>query len=354
MKFTRKAFLMTKQTSVKNQIKAIAQKLELSTSTVSAVLGGRADTIRISKETQKRVRDMAREMNYQPNIYARRLRQAASEETPYVIVIFWRQDNLNSRIGRFISGLKNAIDKKGYKVELMVQPYKPGEIMNHVETLSSNRVSGAIISGLLEEEQEALEKEDYSIPIVLIGRDSSKFHSITMDNFKAGETCIATMKGPKVKTGAVIGFTKGGRSERMLEAGFMLGCREREIEVKEEWNLYIDSSSHDAGYKSCELLLSRVNLPSAWLVADYRLAGGIMDCLDDKKIRVPEDVRLIFFEESDILKYNKPPLSSMDVPSMEMAEKALEILILTWKQNVEIPLRMEVQPLYAIRESSGK
>ena len=149
---------MDKQQLVKNQIKEIAERLQLSTSTVSAVLGGRAAQVRISKETQRRVKEIAREMNYQPNIYARRLRQAASEETPYVIVIFWRQDNLNSRIGRFISGLKNAIDKKGCKVELMVQPYKPGEIMNHVEMLSSNRVSGAIISGLLEEEQEALEK----------------------------------------------------------------------------------------------------------------------------------------------------------------------------------------------------
>ena len=78
-----------------------------------------------------------------------------------------------------------------------------------------------------------------------------------------------------------------------------------------------------------------------------------MDCCNDRKIRVPEDLRLIFFEDSDILKYNKPPLSSMDVPSMEMAEKALEILLLTWEQPVGIPLRIEVKPLYAIRESSG-
>lgn len=344
---------MDKQQSVKNQIKEIAERLKLSTSTVSAVLGGRADQVRISKETQRRVKEIAREMNYQPNIYARRLRQASSEETPYVIILFWRQDNLNSRLGRFISGLQKAIEKKGCKVEMMVQPYKPGEIMTYEYMLSSNRVSGAIISGLLEEEQEALEKSDYSIPIVLIGRDSNKFHSVTMDNFKAGEACIASMKTPSVKTGAVLGFTKGGRSERMLEAGFMLGCRERNIEVKDEWNLYIESSSHDAGYQSAERLLSRTELPSAWFVADCRLAGGIMDCCNDRNIRVPEDLRLIFFEDSDILKYNKPPLSSMDVPSMEMAEKALEILLLTWEQPISIPLRIEVKPLYAIRESSG-
>lgn len=69
------------------QIKEIAERLGVSQSTVSVVLGGRGDSVRISKETQKRVQDMAREMNYRPNIYARRLRHA-EEEVPYVIAVF--------------------------------------------------------------------------------------------------------------------------------------------------------------------------------------------------------------------------------------------------------------------------
>ncbi len=89
------------------QIKEIAEKVGVSQSTVSVVLGGRGDRIRISKETQKKVWDAARELNYRPNIYARRLRQA-EEEVPYVLAIFWRTDNLNSRVGRFIRGVYEA------------------------------------------------------------------------------------------------------------------------------------------------------------------------------------------------------------------------------------------------------
>ena len=177
------------------QIKEIAERLGVSQSTVSVVLGGRGDRIRISKETQKKVRDMAREMNYRPNIYARRLRHA-EEEVPYVVVVFWRIDSLNSRVGRFIRGLYEASEKRECRVELMIQPYKPGELMCHADMLSSNRVSGAIISGLSTEDQTELEKQEYSIPIVLIERESTKFHCITMDTYRTGEQCIAYMSAP--------------------------------------------------------------------------------------------------------------------------------------------------------------
>ena len=76
---------MGKKQASKMQIKNIADKLGLSVSTVSVVLNGRGDQVRISKETQKKVLNAAKEINYQPNIYARRLRQAANEEAPYVL-----------------------------------------------------------------------------------------------------------------------------------------------------------------------------------------------------------------------------------------------------------------------------
>lgn len=335
------------------QIKEIAEKVGVSQSTVSVVLGGRGDRIRISKETQKKVWDVARELNYRPNIYARRLRHA-EEEVPYVIAIFWRTDNLNSRMGRFIRGIYEASEKRECKIEVMIQPYKSGELMRHVEMLSSNRVSGAILCGLSTQEQEELEKKEYSIPIVLIERDSTKFHCVMTDTYRSGEQCINYMASPEVKTAAFIGFNTNSRGERKMEAGFVFGCRTRGIRMREDWNVYLDYSSYENGYMAAEKVLSKIELPSAWLVADCRLAGGILDCCQDKNIRVPEDVRVIFFEESGILKYHRPPLSSVDVPSMEMAETALDIILLACTRQIDIPIRREHSPLYFIRESSGK
>ncbi len=139
-----------------------------------------------------------------------------------------------------------------------------------------------------------------------------------------------------------------------MEAGYVYGCRDRGIRVKEDWNAYLACSSYENGYGAAAKVLANVELPSAWLVADCRLAGGILDCIHDKGLRIPEDIRLIFFEDSGILKYNKPPLSSVDVPSYEMAETALDIVLLAGYRQMDIPIRRELAPLYFIRESSGK
>ena len=70
------------------KIKEIAEKLSLSVGTVSIVLNGRGDAMRISKETQERVRTVAQEMNYQPNIFARRLRNAGNGMPERVVGVF--------------------------------------------------------------------------------------------------------------------------------------------------------------------------------------------------------------------------------------------------------------------------
>ena len=94
------------------------------------------------------------------------------------------------------------------------------------------------------------------------------------------------MAAPGIKTAAFIGFDNNSRAERKMEAGFMVGCRSRNIRVKEDWNVYLGCSSYENGYGAAREVLSKIELPSAWLVADSRLAGGIMVI----KTAVPEQV----------------------------------------------------------------
>lgn len=341
---------MPNNPSEKVQIKEIAERLGLSQSTVSVVLGGKADKLRISKETQKRVTETARELNYQPNIYARRLRQSAGEEAPYVIALFWRLDNMNSRLGKIIQGLQSGIEKRGRKVELILQPFHPGDFMQYREMLSGNRISAAIIGGLLEEEQKELEGLDFTVPIVLIGRDSERFHCVTLDNFKTGiDSLQVLLKDREMRSGAVISFNRGSNAQKLMEAGFLYGCKERGIHTREDWNVSIESSSYISGYDAAKQLFDKVELPVACMVADFRLAGGIMEYCNEKGIRVPEDFLPIFFEDSGLLRYNKPPLSSVDVPASDMAEKALDILITVLEQQITVNIKRDAKPLFYIR-----
>lgn len=340
------------QTS-KTLIKEMAATLGLSPTTVSVVLNGRGDDIRIAKETQKKIQDLAKEMNYQPNIYARRLRKAATENPPMVITVFWRVDNLNSRLGKFLSGLYEAINKRNCQVEIVIQPYEAGCFQRYLEMLNSFRCSGVMISGLTEMEQTALEEQDFDIPVILIGRSSAKFHCVLLDNYRAGMKCSSLLENTNTKTAAFIGFQKGGQPEHLMEAGFLQGCQSLGIQNKEEWNLRLEKSHFEIGYQAAQQLFKQMALPTAWMIMDNRLSSGILAACKDHHIDVPRDLKMIFLEESEMLKYNKPALSSLDVPIRDMAEKAVDILLLVNENKINIPIKRELLPIYHIRESSG-
>lgn len=344
---------MGENQSSKAQIKEMAAMLGLSPTTVSVVLNGRGDGVRIAKKTQKKIQDLAKEMNYQPNIYARRLRKAATEKAPMIITVFWREDNLNSRLGRFLSGLYEAINKKNCRVEIVIQPYEAGDFQRYIEMINSFRCSSVMISGLTEAEQIALEEMEFDIPVILIGRSSEKFHSVLVDNYRAGVKCSTLLEDTDTKSAAFIGFMRAGQPEHLMKEGFLQGCQRLGIQNKEEWNLKLEKSHYEIGYRAACQLFQKVIFPAAWMIMDNRLSSGILAACKDKDICVPRDLRLIFLEESEMLKYNKPSLSSLDVPIRDMAEKALDILLLVNENKIDIPIKRELLPTYHIRESSG-
>ena len=64
---------MKEESAGKSILKQIAEKAKVSVSTVSIILNGRGDEMRISPATQARVRECAKRADYTPNVYARKL-----------------------------------------------------------------------------------------------------------------------------------------------------------------------------------------------------------------------------------------------------------------------------------------
>ncbi len=140
---------MPKSSNVR--IKEIAERLDLSVGTVSVVLNGRGDAMRISKATQERVRAVAEEMNYQPNIYARRLRNTGIEKPARLIGVFWNYlyaDEIMSNVYRF---LQEEADSKEYRTEFTFRFFHPDQLHKDCEIITSQQFNGIIIYGISED-----------------------------------------------------------------------------------------------------------------------------------------------------------------------------------------------------------
>jgi len=90
-----------------------AQLIGLSRTTVSLVLQGKGDAYRIARETQQRVRRLAREYNFQPNYHATALNRG---KTGVVGAIF--PDVFENFMGRVVRGIESVIYRRGYTMML--------------------------------------------------------------------------------------------------------------------------------------------------------------------------------------------------------------------------------------------
>ena len=335
------------------QIKQMAEKLGVSSGTVSIVLNGRGDQMRISKTTQKRIQDLAMEMNYQPNIYARRLRKSAEEEAPYIIAVFWREEYLDDLLGRFLKGLYHAIKQSKLNIEIVLQPYDFGNLESYKNSINNHHFNGAIIGGISSEDQLFLEQNEFDIPIVLIGRSTKKYHSVLIDYYEAGESCADLFYTRKHRTFGMIGLSVKGKPVQLIELAFREACKEKDIRIDPDYISYCEKRDFESGYESARKVLSNEVKPTALFVMDGRNAGGVLKACKAVGLNVPKDIEILVFGENEYFSYSDPPITTMQQPMEQFAERSLNMILVSIEKKMDLPMMQELTPIFHFRESCG-
>lgn len=342
-----------KKSTATVQIKQIAEKLGVSSGTVSIVLNGRGDQMRISKATQKRILDIAKEINYQPNIYARRLRKSAQEEAPYIIALFWREEFLDDLLGQFLKGLYHMIKQDDLNIELVIQPYNFDNLEKYKSFMNSNHYNGAIIGGISNEDQLFLEQNDFDIPIVLIGRNTKKYNRVLIDDYEAGESCANLFYSRNHKTVGLIGMSTKGKSAQLIELAFKETCKEKSILNDTNYISYCEQRDFKSGYESAMKILSNEMKPTAIFVMDGRNAGGVLKACKTVGLNIPKDIEILVFGDNEYFSYSDPSITTIQQPMAQFAERSLNMILASIKNKVNIPMIQELTPIFNFRESCG-
>lgn len=320
------------------QIKAIADAAGVSTGTVSIVLNGRGDELRISKATQEKVRAVAEELNYTPNIAARRLRKSADGTPELIIAEFVNIDIMRTMSGEYLAKLLAemflVIQEKELQAEIVLQPYFPGKLSEMREQLNHNRYSGVIINSATDADIEFLKNNDFNVPIVVINRDTGgKYMSLRVNDYEGGKKCAEIFAKNGHKKAAIIGVRESSFAMRMRKMGFVDGCMQFGIEIHDDWSVSTDELSHDAGFLIMDELLSISNGPTAYLVMSDNLSLGALSACQNRNVRVPDDVEIIIHGISSAYDYCSPSLTSFTVSNRDVARGALDLLLLAMKDK---------------------
>lgn len=309
-------------------LKDVAKETGLTVSTVSRVLNNRGY---ISMETRQKVYDAMKKLNYHPNEVARSLSKKATN-TIGVIVPHIK----HPYFAELISNLENEAYKKGYKILLCNSQEKGEREKEYLEMCTSNRVAGIILcSGTVAVE----EFEGSNIPLVTLERYlENGTATVECDNRQGGRLAAKKLIACGCRNLLHIsGVHETAMPADLRAVGFKEICTEEEISCKE-----VTTSAFEYNHLEYHELLEHVlrknpEVDGIFASSDL-IAAQILQVCCKLDIQVPEQIKLVGFDDVNIAALTTPPITTIHQPIWEMAEMAVDLLTRA-AENKVVPKR---------------
>ena len=332
-------------------IKQLAEDLQLSPGTVSIVLNGHGEKMRISKATQERVLEAASRMGYQPNVYAKRLRQGKDENSHLLIAVFTPYiKNVKNVLGSVMYGFQTVILNEQLPVDILMQTFVYSRLSEMKDVISSMYCNGAIIYGVSDDDVAFLQNETFDVPIVLFNRATEKYGSVYVEDYEAGKHVAELFTNSGCKSAGLIMPTDRSKAGSMRQLGFMDGCRQFGLALAPR-NIQEDLLNIDGGYAAARRILDGGNAPEALFVQSSEMAAGAVHAIYEHGLKIPDDIKLISYGDSQLEEYMTPSLTAIHMPMEEMAAECLHLVLRMIRTNDWRPIS-RIEPLqFVFRQS---
>jgi LacI family transcriptional regulator len=301
----------------------VAQRAGVSTTTASFVLSGRQD-MRISTGTADRVLQAARVLDYAPRLSPR------SALVPGLPALGLISDTVATEpfAGEMIRGGIVAAAERGHSVIVAESEGARGLEAGLVKNLLDSGV-GRFVYAAMATRRVVVPQAIQDKGLVLLNCLSSgtKAPAIVPDERAAGvlsvETLVAAGHGDRVwLVGEVVKRSYAGR-ERL--AGITAAMQAHGLNLRE----HVECTwwPRDARVAMTDALAAGRARPSAVIALNDRVALGVYQALAAAGLRIPDDVSVISFDDSDLARWLHPELSSIALPHFDMGRRAVEVLL---------------------------
>jgi Transcriptional regulators len=327
-------------------IRDVAQRAGVSVGTVSNVLN---DSPRVSPATVERVRAAIAELGYVRNEAARQLRAGRSSSVGLVVL-----DVRNPFFTDVARGAEDEATRSGLSVILGNSDEDVARESSYLDLFEEQRVHGILISPYGDIEPRLAELRRRGTPVVLVDRESrdAGVSSVSVDDTSGGRLAVEHLLATGRRRILFAGGPSGVRQIADRLAGARAAVAEQPgatLEVVETAGLTVLE-----GRRVGERLVARADRPDAVFAANDLVAVGLLQALVmSGRLRVPEDVALVGFDDIDFASATVVPLTSVRQPRHEIGATALRILREEAADPQLPPRRIVFQPELVVRESTG-
>ena len=328
----------------KATIKDVAREAGVSISTVSYAVNNQK---KISPKTRDHVLRVAKRLDYVANGNAKLLKQKKTR----AIGIFF-----NSWFGpiysEIVQGIEKAVHLAGY--DLVACSLYGEESSTGYKYLRDRMVDGAIIltNSFDDEFLKSTASED--LPLVVLDREiqSPHIYSVLIDNFGGAFNATKTL----IQNGSKAVYYLGGPmnsydNQKRLE-GYIAALGFSGAPVNHECILECDFTEEGA-YQKMTALFQKDCKPEAIFSANDEMALGVYRAAREYNLRIPEDIKLVGFDNIREAEIATPPLTTVSHHKLEMGITAAEMLLATIKGETQDISPLRIQPTELIERESA-
>ena len=332
----------------RTSLKDLAERLGVSIATVSRALHGSSE---IGQEMQRKVKALAKELNYRPNPFAQSLRKEAPKIIGVVV-----PNLVTHYYAAVLDGIEAEAQQAGYSIISVNSHESCLAEARAVDNFNSLHVEG-IIACLAQDTTDYSHFEEIhrlGIPLVFFGRTcmTDRFSSVTANGDEAAQQATQHLIDTGSRRIAFIGGPNHLDMVKRRKHGYLEALRENNLPIERELVL-CDRIDYDIALRNTCLLLQRQDRPDAIVAFNDILTFAAYTAIRQQGLRIPDDVALIGFTDDVHACYMTPQLSAIEDQSRLMGERACQLLLRQIAGDTRV-YRVIVPQKIIIRGSSAK
>ncbi len=329
-------------------VKDVANHAGVAVGTVSNVLNY---PDRVSQRTKERVLQAIDELGFVRNDAARQLRAGHSRTIGLIVL-----DVGNPFFTSVVRAAEDAAALHGSAVLLGDSGHNASRESNYIDLFQEQRVRGLLISPVGDVTGRIDQLRERGVPTVLVDRlaDENKYSSVSVDDDAGGYLAARHL----LDTGRRrLAFVGGPASIRQI-ADRLQGARRAVKEEPDATLEVLDSGGQTvlAGRGVGDMLVERGRreLPDGIFCANDLLALGVMQSLAmTHRLKIPEDIALIGYDDIDFAVSAVVPLSSIRQPTEALGRTAIELLAEELESDQPKHRAVIFTPELVVRQSTG-
>lgn len=298
-------------------IKEIAEMSGVSRATVSRYLNHGY----VSQEKADRIRKVIDETGYTPSVSAKLLR---SNRTNLIGVIIPKISS--DSISRMVSGISEVLTAHGLQMILAVTDNNEKEEIRYLKTFRQNNADGIILFGtiLTAEHYEVL--REISTPVVILSQQAEGFSCVYSDDYHAA-SALGALVGRTAAHPAILTVTEKDIAVGQNRLKGLLDGLKRCGRTVEPDCIRESLFSMESGYENAAALLKSHPETDTILCATDTIAAGVLRCLHEQGIRIPEEIQVTGFGDSSFSTAVSPALTTVHFYYEEAGEKTASVLL---------------------------